>query len=222
MYMQMPKGAIPKIMALVLAPMGLSVCPTHVLAMYSTVPDHKTIIKRTVQDPWKRQRVYMLPVHGVSIAAACSNLPRLPASKVECELAQTEPHLAFTLNVPVVPLRVPDIDTIRILIDYIYFANPVSVRDHLMPNELISFLDNNKGLNLSRDAYIRKLVEAVDLDSLYRQACHTYGFYMNVVAFGVADKGLWDTINYVWSTLAGAIRLQTRWGAKPGAIKTRH
>lgn len=112
---QAPKSALPNEMD-VSIDNAAGVCPTHMLAVYSSRP--------TTASP---RKVTLFPTHQLVLAAHCANLPALPASSAT--------HTAGTsATVPVVPLCLPSPEAFPLLQSYLYTKNTENLSNVLFPS----------------------------------------------------------------------------------------
>ena len=111
---QTPKSALPNEMD-VSIDNAAGVCPTHMLAVYSSRPTASP------------RKVTLFPTHQLVLAAHCANLPALPTSSAT--------HSAGTsATVPVVPLCLPSPEAFPLLQSYLYTKNTENLSNVLFPS----------------------------------------------------------------------------------------
>ncbi|KAG6895746.1 hypothetical protein C0992_012864 [Termitomyces sp. T32_za158] len=168
--------------------------PTHVLAVTSS---------RNPSD-----MATLLPVHSLVLASSCANLPRLPSS-------QQEPQ-SPTLHLPVLPLSLPSPAAFSVLLSFMYHHRLESVLKALFPMPT-AFLQS-----LSHDTVMGALASGPMLHQLSSYLCssasanpqtltihaaHVKELWQTMVALGLHDPELWDTIDLAWEVVLGAFNI---------------
>nr|GAT55417.1 predicted protein [Mycena chlorophos] len=141
--------------------------PTHILAVYDDA------LLRTGRRP-----VSLVPVHDIVFAAHCSRFPVLPTS------AST----STSSPIPVVPLRVPSLDTFSTLHAYLYTQDPSVLRTALKtPCEAEAEGD-----------LLRLAAHAQKIHGLWRNAC--------VLGLVDTDGRAFEVIEEAWGQVVGAMK----------------
>lgn len=189
--------------------LGTCNLPSHILAVHAPVFNHEhraSIAERLARVPWLRHKVAFIPVKGVLFAAACTRLPLLPRTSLE--LVEKKIYegravrFAWDTQVPIVPIRVHNLETFPLILEYVYFASEWRTHARFFPREAIAFLNRQP---IPRDDWVEKLLYTFDLPMLLKRASVVHGFYQNVLALGIADPDLWKMLDYTWEGIIVAI-----------------
>lgn len=168
--------------------------PTHVLALTSS------------KNP--SDMALLLPVHSLVLASYCANLPRLPSS-------QQEPQ-SPTLHLPVLPLSLPSPAAFSVLYSFMYHHCLETLLKALlpMPTAFLQFLSHDT----VRDAFasgpmLHQLSSylcssaSANPQTLTIHAAHVKELWQTMIALGIHDPDLWDTIDLAWEVILGAFNL---------------
>lgn len=155
--------------------------PTHAIAAYLQT------------SAMQKQRVSIHAVHGLVLAANCANLPPLPYSN---------PHAleypGFKASLPVIPLSIKCLETLPVLLEYLYTQNKDSLLRSILPISPLG--DIPPPAKLARE--LARVCAPVTLLS-HLQRIH--GLWGNVTALGISDEGLWRIMVQAWEVLQDAL-----------------
>ncbi|KIK68386.1 hypothetical protein GYMLUDRAFT_35798 [Collybiopsis luxurians FD-317 M1] len=168
--------------------------PTHVLAVSAprSAPDSQAT---------------MVPVHSLVLAAQCARLP---------ELRTPRTAVSHSLHLPVVPMTIPSPAAFTILHAFMYDHRLDGVLKNLfpLPSTFLANLSHStvRATSESPQALHRLslyLCEASghDLQTLTTHASHVKDLWQDMVALGLFDVELWDTLDLAWNILIGAMNL---------------
>ncbi|KAF8961868.1 hypothetical protein BDZ97DRAFT_1663695 [Flammula alnicola] len=193
----MPKSHVPQIMSVPFRASSSSAqptYPTHILAVASSKSS-------------ANEHVFMFPVHNIIIAAQCSALPRLPPSS---------PPSQGMLHIPVLPLALPSPAAFKVLHGYLYSHSLDSVLKSLfpLPSSFVHGLSHHtvqstlaSGSSLHQlSAYLCSSAGS-SLQTLTTHAAHVKELWQDMVALGLHDPELWDTLDLAWEIILGALNL---------------
>ncbi|KAG6851850.1 hypothetical protein C0991_005501 [Blastosporella zonata] len=191
----MPRSRLPPSLAIPLRTTSTSpTYPTHILAVMSS---------KTASDT-----AMMFPVHSIVLASQCAQFPRIPSS-------HQQPH-SPTLQLPVLPLSVPSPAAFSVLHSYMY--------SHRLENVLKALFPMPSGFlhSLSHEAVQAALASGPTLHQLSSYLCssvsgnpqalashaaHVKELWQTMVALGLNDPELWDTVDLAWEVILGAFNL---------------
>ncbi|GLB39721.1 putative homolog of CLP1 of Coprinus cinereus and of Schizophyllum commune [Lyophyllum shimeji] len=168
--------------------------PTHVLAVTSS------------KNP--SDQAMLFPVHSLVLASQCAQLPRLPPS-------HQQPH-SPTLQLPVLPLSIPSPAAFTILRSFMYDHRLESVLKALfpVPSSFLQSLSHEKvqaalasGSTLHQLSSYLCSSASSNLHTLTTHAMHVKELWQDMVALGLHDPELWDTLDLAWEVVLGALNL---------------
>lgn len=192
----LPKAHLPPSLSVPLrAPPSRTVptYPTHVLAVYSS-KSHDS-------------QAMMIPVHSLVLAAQCARLPEL----------RTPKHpVSHTLLLPVIPLAVPSTAAFAILRTFMYdhrldsvlnalFPLPSAFLANLSPSTVRATMASGHALH-QLSAYLSEAT-GHNLHTLTTHTAHVKDLWHDMVALGLFDSELWDTLDLAWDIVLGAMNL---------------
>ncbi|PPQ95076.1 hypothetical protein CVT25_002599 [Psilocybe cyanescens] len=193
----MPKSQVPQVLSIPFrssSSMAQPTYPTHVLAVSSSKAS-------------ANEHVFMFPVHNIIIAANCSALPRLPVSS---------PPYAGTLHVPVLPLVLPSPAAFKVLHSYLYTHSLDAVLKSLfpVPAGFVQGLSHHtvkstlaSGTTLHQLSTYLCSSAGGSLQVLTTHAAHVKELWQDMVALGLHDPELWDTVDLAWEVVLGALNI---------------
>lgn len=168
----------------------------------------------------KNPRGKTFPMHSLVYAFHCgaSNIP-LPADR-----SSPVPFLKNevpTITIPLVAIEVPHLESFQTLHRYIYTHDQNELYRNLVPD-----LTRIGNLNRVRWADPKTIASECVLlaqtvertmhpDTIIEMAEYLHGFWRNVNKFGVADKALWDVLDFSWLVVVGALESLTLRGMAP-------
>ncbi|KAJ3782002.1 hypothetical protein GGU10DRAFT_364902 [Lentinula aff. detonsa] len=168
--------------------------PTHVLAVSSSKSSHDT-------------QAIMVPVHSLVLAAQCARLP---------ELRTPNAPVSHTLHLPVIPMSIPSPAAFTILHSFMYDHRLDRVLEALFPVPS-SFLANlsHSGIRatMSSGQALHQLslylceASGQNLQTLTTYTARVKGMWQDMVALGLFDTELWDTLDLAWDIVLGAMNL---------------
>jgi hypothetical protein len=149
----------------------------------------------------------MFPVHGIVIAAQCSALPRLPPSSGPS---------SGVLQIPVLPLALPSPAAFKVLHGYLYNHSLDGVLKSLfpLPAGFVQGLSHHtvqstlaSGTSLHQLSMYLCSSAGSSLQALTTHAAHVKELWQDMVALGLHDPELWDTLDLAWEITLGALNL---------------
>ncbi|KAG2007169.1 hypothetical protein CC2G_014886 [Coprinopsis cinerea AmutBmut pab1-1] len=168
--------------------------PTHVLAVSSS------------KSPSGNETLAIFPVHSIVLASHCASLPRLPSSS----------NAGSTVNLPVLPLALPSPAAFSILHQFMYHHRLHSVLEALFPLPS-AFLHNlshhTVQSTLASGTLLHQLSTYLcssassNLTTLTTHAARVKELWQDMVALGLHDTELWDTVDLAWEVVLGALNL---------------
>jgi len=175
-----------------------STLPTHLLAIASSS-------KAAANEP-----VLLFPMHSIVLASQCSSFPRLPSS-----LHST--HSNSTIKLPVLPFTLPSPTAFRLIHSYLYTHALESILHALLPVPT-SFAHNGLAHHtvlstLASPSALHQLSSYVvqayggDVQRVFGCAGHVKELWQDMVALGLNDPELWDTLDLAWEIVLGALNL---------------
>ncbi|KAG6868040.1 hypothetical protein C0993_008018 [Termitomyces sp. T159_Od127] len=174
----------------------------------SSEPSHPTHVLAVTSSKNPSDMATLLPVHSLVLASYCAHLPRLPSS-------QQDPQ-SPTLHLPVLPLSLPSPAAFSVLLSFMYHHRLEAVLKALFPMPT-GFLQS-----LSHDTVKAALASGPVLHQLSSYLCsstsanpqtltihaaHVKELWQTMVALGLHDPELWDTIDLAWEVILGAFNL---------------
>ncbi|TFK29486.1 hypothetical protein FA15DRAFT_631880 [Coprinopsis marcescibilis] len=181
----------------------VAVTPTHPQPTY---PTHALAVSSS-KTPSGKDSLMIFPVHSLVLASHCSSLPRLP---------QAVQPSGNTLNLPVLPLALPSPAAFTILHQFMYHHRLDAVLKALFPLPS-AFLHNlshhTVQSTLASGTLLHQLSTYLcssassNLTTLTTHAAHVKELWQDMVALGLHDPELWDTIDLAWEVVLGALNL---------------
>ncbi|KAF8909686.1 hypothetical protein CPB84DRAFT_1673367 [Gymnopilus junonius] len=190
----MPKSHVPQALSIPVRSSSSAQYPTHVLAVASSKSS-------------ANEHVLMFPVHNIVIAAQCSALPRLPPS--------SNPS-SGSIHVPVLPLVLPSPAAFKVLHSYIYTHSLDGILKSLfpLPSGFVQGLSHHtvqstlaSGNSLHQLSTYLCSSAGASLQVLTTHAAHVKELWQDMVALGLHDPELWDTVDLAWEIVLGALNL---------------
>ncbi|THU97501.1 hypothetical protein K435DRAFT_796447 [Dendrothele bispora CBS 962.96] len=176
--------------------------PTHALAVYSSrsnSPDSQALI---------------IPIHSLVLAAHCARLPSLPSS------ARYESSSSSRVQIPVIPISLPSPHAFPIIRKFLYTHSLESVLRSLVPLPsshhypfLQSLSRETVRQTMNSHSTLHQLAKHLcehsnyNMQTLTTHAAHVKDFWQDVVALGVNDVALWDTLDLAWEVVLGAMNI---------------
>nr|GAT50062.1 predicted protein [Mycena chlorophos] len=189
---------------------GVSLVPAHDGVMQPIYPTHVLAIANT--SPATAADTHLLfPIHGPVLAAHCSKLPALPPPAPR---SRTTPA---TLHLPVLPLALPSAPAFAILLPFLYARRPATALGSLLPipPAFLQTLTSHKAVRatLGSPADCHALAAQVctasggSVQTLMTHTAHVKELWQDVVALGIDDDALWDTVHLAYEIVLGALNL---------------
>jgi hypothetical protein len=202
-------------MEMVTDDVGLSTCPTHMLAVYPPAGLHQGYPRK----------VRLYPVQGFLVALFCSKT-RLPPSirplltpmgmvRVEDGEATQDSPAKDTIEIhrtairlPVAHLCLPEPGMFPVLLNFFHRYSTAELRLNVLR------VDLKCDPGLPNDEYKRRFAEKMALDlnpELIRlQMYRTHAIWRNIVALGISDEVLWSEIYFMYQVIGAARAFQMR------------
>lgn len=167
--------------------------PTHVLAVTSS-KSHDS-------------QALMIPIHSLVLAAQCARLP---------ELRTPSTPVSHTLHLPVIPMAVPSPAAFAVLRSFMYDHRLDSVLKALFPlpgNFLMNLSHSTVRATMTSGQALHQLslylceASGHDLQKLTMHTAHVKDLWQDMVALGLFDTELWDTLDLAWEIVLGAMNL---------------
>ncbi|KAF9078622.1 hypothetical protein BDP27DRAFT_1309890 [Rhodocollybia butyracea] len=145
--------------------------PQMMAGLSSLAPSHVPVLS---QIPSAAIAVsMMIPVHSLVLAAQCARLPEL----------RTPKHaVSHTLSLPVIPLAVPSPAAFTILRTFMY--------DHRLDAVLKALFPCHPASSRTSSGH--------NLQTLTTHTSHIKDLWHDMVALGLFDTELWDTLDLAW------------------------
>ncbi|KAJ8083362.1 hypothetical protein AAF712_010850 [Marasmius tenuissimus] len=194
----LPRSHLPSFLSIPVRPPTSSAgveYPTHALAVSSSKnPEAQALI---------------IPVHALVLASHCARFPeiRTPSSRLQG---------GHTLQLPVIPFSLPSPGAFTVLTNFMYQHRLDKVLKALFPMRP-GFLSNLRHRDvqdiLQSLATIHELSsylcehDQYNLQRLTAHAMHVRDVWQDMVALGIHDPALWDTIDLAWEVVLGALNL---------------
>ncbi|KAJ7223743.1 hypothetical protein B0H12DRAFT_290071 [Mycena haematopus] len=194
----LPKSSLPPFITVSLLPPRDSVqpyYPTHALAVSNPSPS----------GPADTHLIF--PIHALVLAAHCSKLPVLPPPALRTSGA---------VHLPVLPLTVPSAAAFSVLLAFMYSHRLDAVLNALFPvphsflrkithKTVCAALQSGADLHLL-SAHLCAVSKA-DVQVLMIHTAHVKDLWQDMVALGIDDAALWDTVELAWQIVLGALNL---------------
>ncbi|KAJ7629419.1 hypothetical protein DFH06DRAFT_719742 [Mycena polygramma] len=166
--------------------------PTHALAISG--PDDMHLI---------------FPIHALVLAAHCSKLPRLPPPA-------PRPRASGSIHLPVLPLALPSAPAFSILHAFMYSKRLDAVLTALfpIPPHFLRALTHKtvraalqSGPDLHHLSAHLCAASAANVQVLMTHTAHVKELWQDMVALGIDDVALWDTVELAYEIVLGALNL---------------
>ena len=179
--------------------------PVRASSSHATYPTH--VLSVTSSKASGHEHVFLFPVHNIILAAQCAALPRLPHSS-------SAP--SSTLHLPVVPLALPSPAAFKVLHTYLYTHSLEAVLTSLFPlpsgfTQALSHYTVQS--TLASGSLLHQLstylcsASGGSLTALTGHAAHVKELWQDMVALGLHDPELWDTLDLAWEITLGALNI---------------
>ena len=206
-----PQSVLPKELELITDDYGLSMCPTHYLAVYASTASRGRHPRPRI--------VNIYPAQAFLLALFCARI-RFPPSF-------TEPHVSpagqstveesstssktttienTALRLPVAHIRIPDPDTFPILLSFFHkYSSP-----EFMTNLVKEWVPRPRGMNLEayRLHYAEHIAKHHSPYMIWRHLLDIRATWRNVMALGVNNEELWSVIHLMWFVVLKAREMQ--------------
>ncbi|KAJ7471858.1 hypothetical protein FB451DRAFT_1089971 [Mycena latifolia] len=191
----LPKCSLPPYLTVPLFPRQDCVYPTHTLAISNASPSGPTDMH------------LVFPVHALVLAAHCSKLPQLPPPA---------PRASSSVHLPVLPLALPSAPAFSILHAFMYTHRLDAVLTALFPippRFLQSLTHKTVRAALQSGADLHHLsahlcaASASNMQVLMTHTAHVKELWQDMVALGIDDAALWDTVELAYEIVLGALSL---------------
>ncbi|KAJ7131721.1 hypothetical protein C8R43DRAFT_657986 [Mycena crocata] len=194
----LPKSSLPPYISVPLFPLqdGVHpVYPTHALAISNASPS----------GPADMHLVF--PIHALVLAAHCSKLPQLPPPA---------PRGSTSVHLPVLPLTLPSAPAFSILHTFMYSHRLDGVLTALfpIPPQFLRALTHKtvraalqSGADLHHLSAHLCAASTSNVQVLMTHTAHVKELWQDMVALGVDDTALWDTVELAYEIVLGALNL---------------
>ncbi|KAI0752654.1 hypothetical protein C8Q80DRAFT_1267173 [Daedaleopsis nitida] len=228
LQVETPKTALPSEYNVIMHDNGLVTCPTHVFAVYSypdpSDDDDSGTRRKANALAGRRPEVGLYPTHGAIWAAYCTRLPRMTRapSPSPSKLVRTKSEgksAATVVRLPVVPLALPYPPMFLALAAFVNSRVQVHLVVQMLQTANVLALLKVPGMSgrkldeSLRQTIVFALLPECDLKRLCCLARNVHGLYRNIVALGMVDDVLWDTVTFTWSVLRKAMEVAERMAA---------
>ncbi|KAF7344464.1 hypothetical protein MSAN_01928000 [Mycena sanguinolenta] len=179
----LPKSSLPSFITVPLRPPRDSVhpyYPTHALAISNSSPSESS------------DTLLIFPIHALVLAAHCSKLPVLPPP------AQ---RTSASVHLPVLSLTVPSAPAFAILLAFMYSHRLDAVLDALFPVPPFLLAQTH-----TQNAHLCAASKA-NVQVLMIHTAHVKDVWQDMVALGIDDVALWDTVELAYQIVLGALNL---------------
>ncbi|KAJ6602455.1 hypothetical protein DFH09DRAFT_1257611 [Mycena vulgaris] len=169
--------------------------PTHALAVSNASPSGPADMHLIV------------PIHALVLAAHCSKLPQLPPPA---------PRASGSVHLPVLPLALPSAPAFSILHAFMYSHRLDAVLTALFPippRFLHSLTHKTVRAALQSGADLHHLsahlcaASTSNVQVLMTHTAHVKELWQDMVALGIDDAALWDTVELAYEIVLGALNL---------------
>jgi hypothetical protein len=158
----------------------------------------------------------MYPIHQSILSLYCANLPVLTAS------APLPTDSESPLEIPVVPLALPNPDSFPFLIQFLYLKDTHTLLEaflSLMPSKGIpGDLDQPARYEAFVVEYSAILAQNYTMQRLASQAAKIHGLWRNACALGISDIDLQAFFDMGWEILMKALTLSSN--SSPAVVST--
>ncbi|KAF7361320.1 hypothetical protein MSAN_01164600 [Mycena sanguinolenta] len=194
----LPKSSLPPYFKVPLHPSRSSIqpCyPTHALAVSNGRPSGPN------------DMYLIFPVHALLFAAHCSKLQPLPPPA---------PCGSASVHLPVLPLALPSAPAFAILHAFMYSKRLDAVLSALFPvpaNFLRSLTHRTVRATLQSGADLHHLsahlcaASTANVQILMTHIAHVKELWQDMVALGIDDPALWDTVELAYEIVLGALNI---------------
>ena len=198
--------SIPTSMSKSQLPSSLSI-PIRPTSSQPAYPTHVLAVSSSKSSP--NEHVKMFPIHSIVLASQCSSLPRLPNSP-------PIPSSSSKLHAPVLPLALPSPAAFQVIHTYLYNHSLGGVLQALfpLPSGFVQSLSyNTVQSTLASGSTLHQLSSYLcssagsNLQILTTHAAHVKELWQDMVALGLHDPELWDTVDLAWEVVLGALNL---------------
>ncbi|KAJ7086491.1 hypothetical protein B0H15DRAFT_352183 [Mycena belliarum] len=191
----LPKRSLPPYITVPLFPRQECIFPTHALAISNTSPSV----------PAEMHTIF--PIHALVLAAHCSKLPQLPP---------TAPRASSSVHLPVLPLTLPSAPAFSILLAFMYTHRLDAVLTALfpIPPRFLHALTHKavraalqSGADLHHLSAHLCAASSSNMQLLMTHTVHVKELWQDMVALGIDDAALWDTVELAYEIVLGALNL---------------
>ncbi|KAF7328976.1 hypothetical protein MVEN_02527600 [Mycena venus] len=169
--------------------------PTHALAISNACPSGPDDVH------------LIFPVHALVLAAHCSKLPALPPPA---------PRGSTSVHLPCLPLALPSAPAFAILHAFMYSKRLDAVLTALFPIPppfLRALTHKTVRATLQSGADLHHLsahlcaASTANVQILMTHTAHVKELWQDMVALGIDDPALWDTVELAYEIVLGALNL---------------
>ncbi|KAJ7736785.1 hypothetical protein DFH07DRAFT_927754 [Mycena maculata] len=197
----LPKSSLPPYLTVPFFPpqdCGHPSYPTHALAISNASPS----------GPVDMHDMHLIfPIHALVLAAHCSKLPQLPPPA---------PRAAASVHLPVLPLALPSAPAFSILLAFMYAHRLDAVLSALFPVpppflRKLTHKTVRAALQSGADLHLLSAhlctASGASVQVLMTHTAHVKELWQDMVALGIDDAALWDTVELAYEIVLGALNL---------------
>ena len=189
--------------------------PTHVLALWDLPFSHQVHKNQGINPQTGRQKVSLVPVHDIFLAAYCGKWTPLgtpkeiPEQRVELNKMGAQ---GTKLTLPVVPLAVPHPASFLHLLQTLYTHKVSWLLDQLVPvPKPTMVLPTPENPNPQNPHYIhetgRRVAARFTSDAILEMIGMVIGLWQNAIYLGVSDTRLWIGIEWSYDMLLSGLAI---------------
>lgn len=183
-------------------PIMTSSPPTHVLAVYTSVSPSRP--------PNDADKAFIIPTHGLVLAAHCAKLPRLPPSRLQVRANGTATIPVIRLSVPVAEAFVPLHTFLVSRRMDIFLCSLLPLPSSMVSSARASSSSQNTLENMSAHhlaTYLATAPVGDKMSALMGVARTIIGVWQNASLLGVLDFEMWDGLDFAWEILLAAMNM---------------
>ncbi|KAJ7207905.1 hypothetical protein GGX14DRAFT_634366 [Mycena pura] len=219
----LPKDCLPPYLTVPVLPDRHCPCPsfpTHILAVSTARAS------ASASSPSAATDIHLIfPIHAPILAAHCSKLPVLPTRAPRAR-PDTSAAAAVSVHLPVLPLALPSAPAFAVLLGWMYTRRLGAVLSALLAFPASDPFLRRLELTLTPKAVRAALASRSDRHALAAHVCaaaagdvagdvaelmthtaHVKELWQDMVALGIDDDALWDTLQLAYEIVLGALNL---------------
>ncbi|KAG8926339.1 hypothetical protein FRC03_005706 [Tulasnella sp. 419] len=149
---------------------------------------------------------HLYPFHALVLVAHCATLPEIPT-----DISVMDAKDPGYLNLRVVGLSVPHLESFHLLFDYFYTKNFARFLAELisLPSSALPATSQKLTPDEKTEYVIRALSQTFTTGALVERLRFIHGLWCNVVKLGIHEEGVWKVMNTAWQIMVAALRAST-------------